>query len=75
MTGLISTQEAERRFGFHPANGPDRARAHEEVRAACRELAEKLSALMPAGREAACALTKVEEVMFWANAAVAREGK
>jgi hypothetical protein len=30
--------------------------------------------MVPEGREKALALTNLEQVMFWANAAIAREG-
>ncbi|MER7726403.1 hypothetical protein [Streptomyces sp. NPDC096323] len=42
------------------------------MRQACRHLADQINEQVPAGREQALALTKVEEAMFWANAAIAR---
>ena len=43
------------------------------MRESCDQLAAALDDLLPDGREKAVALTKVEEAMFWANAAVARQ--
>lgn len=68
----ITADEIERRFSYHPANTPERREAHERVRAAAKELGHALNALLPAGRDAATAFTKLEESMFWANAALAR---
>ena len=70
-----SREAAERelvnRFTFHPGTavtGP----MHDRVRTELREVALRLDVLLPAGREKALTITKLEEAMFWANAAVAR---
>jgi hypothetical protein len=42
------------------------------LRAKGKELAELIVATVPNSREQSCALTKVEEVIFWANAGIAR---
>ena len=54
---------------------PDDATAnyHDEVRKRCKELAEFFDSKLPECRERSLALTKLEEAMFWANAAIARE--
>jgi hypothetical protein len=59
------------RFGFHPADdvtGP----MHSEVRDRCYALAVSLSSMMPLSREASLCITRLEEAMMWANAAIAR---
>jgi hypothetical protein len=64
-------EDVGRRFDYRPASertGP----MHEEARAACRELAEKLAEILPDGREKSLAITNLEQAMFWANAAIAR---
>lgn len=62
------------RFQYHPPTSPGAKEAHEAVRSQLSEVAEQLGRLFPegAGREQALFLAKVEEAMFWANAAVAR---
>jgi hypothetical protein len=47
----------------------------EEVRACFTNLVDELDELLPEGREKALALTKLEEALSWANAAVARAGE
>jgi hypothetical protein len=38
-------------FAYHKPSGEDTALAHERVREACRDAAEMLLSLVPAGRE------------------------
>lgn len=71
---LKNLKDLEDRFKEHPANTEEIANAHELVRHDCRNLAEMLEMLLPPGREKSLAATKLEEVMFWANAAIDRHG-
>ena len=61
----------ENNFGFHPAD-KETGKAHDSVRNECKELAYKLDKALPDSREKSLAMTKLEEVMLWGNAAVAR---
>jgi hypothetical protein len=70
---IRTNPEIENRFRFHPPSTERRRRTHSSVRGACLALAEQLDALLPEGREKALALTNLEQAMFWANAAVARQ--
>jgi len=58
-------------LGFHPADEVA-ADKHDFVRDECKKLAYKLEEELPDSREKALAMTKLEEVMLWGNAAVAR---
>lgn len=66
--------ELDRRFDHHPPPDQATVRAHETVRAGCRELAGTIAELLPPGRERRNAFDRLEEVMMWANAAIARNG-
>lgn len=59
------------RFRFHRADEAKAAK-HALVRLKCFELATELNQLIPDGREKSLAITNLEDVMFWANAALAR---
>jgi hypothetical protein len=67
-------QEAELKdwFTYHPPTG-DKVGRHEFLRDECHVLARHIKANTQVGREQAVALTKLREVMMWANAAVALE--
>jgi hypothetical protein len=69
----IDRDEIRRRFTYYPPN-PERANAHKNVRDSIGTAAAELADLLPAGREKSLAITALEEAMFWANAAIARQG-
>lgn len=68
----MTPEDIDNRFNFHPADTDIKRLAHEAVRGHCRWLAHWLNEALPEGREKALAITKLEEVMFWANASLAR---
>jgi hypothetical protein len=45
---------------------------HTDIRRSCYQLAIVVNEAVPDGREKSTAITKIEEAMFWANAALAR---
>lgn len=65
------TNDIENRFAYHKPT-PEKVQEHELIREQVKTLAHYWSGNLPAGREQATALTKLEEAMFWANAAIAR---
>lgn len=60
------------RFQYHPPRTETRRTLHEDVRSSCLSLARDLDNLLPDGREKSLAITRLEEAMFWGNAALAR---
>jgi hypothetical protein len=71
----VTPEDIEQRFAFHPAWTEERRKAHDGIRLSCRALADLLNERLPEGREKSLAITHLEEVMFWGNAAIARSGK
>ncbi len=69
----MAPDDIANRFDFHPAATPERGEEHSRVRRACRALADELNGWLPEGREKELAITHLEEVMFWANAGIARQ--
>lgn len=63
--------QIERNFVYHPPMDGQTQR-YETLRAKGRELAHLVNDQCPKSREQALALTKLEEAIFWANAAIAR---
>lgn len=60
-------------FTYHAPSGPGQVELYEDMRSAFRQLAHVIVDVTPAGREQSTALTHLEEVMFWTNAAIARQ--
>jgi len=69
----IDRDEIAHRFRHYTPDA-DRALLHTTVRAECSYLGYQLAETLPEGREKSLAVTALEEVMFWANAAIARQG-
>ncbi|MYS19156.1 hypothetical protein GA0115240_10587 [Streptomyces sp. DvalAA-14] len=65
--------DIENRFAFHAAPTEEKRDAHTSVRQSCRQLADFLNEKVPDGREKVLMMTHLEEVMFWGNAALARQ--
>jgi hypothetical protein len=72
-SNALTTDQLNRRFRFHPPSDQITKDKHERVRAVCLIVAKELveTTGVPT-REQSLAITKLEEVMFWANAAIAR---
>lgn len=66
----MTPSEMDRRFDYHPPK--DGGIRHSEIRARVRNLADELDDMLPEGYEKSVAITKLEEALFWSNAAVAR---
>lgn len=69
----MSSRDIGHNFAYHPAVTQEKQDAHAALREAIEKAASFVDYEVPVGREQALALTKLEEAMFWANAAIARE--
>lgn len=64
--------DLEHRFAYHAPTTEEKKNAHSAVRTKCLELAKFINEKVPEGREKSLAVTHLEEVMLWSNAAIAR---
>lgn len=69
---MIDKNETARRFAYHKPVDDKRAATHDTLRNVLQDVADVIVELTPEGREQSLAVTKLEEAMFWANAALAR---
>lgn len=72
---MLTYAETARRFSYHQPQNQQTVTRHHDIRVGCAQLAGLIDELCPDSQEKVVALTRIEEAMFWANAAVAREGK
>lgn len=63
--------QIENNFKYHAPTG-DKVQRHTDVREVCKTTANRIDELCPNSREKSLAITKLEEAMMWANAAIAR---
>jgi hypothetical protein len=65
--------EISRRFTHRPPKNERIAAQHREVRSTMKLAADVILLALPDGREASLCATAMEEALFWANAAIARQ--
>lgn len=65
------TNDLENRFTYH-APQVYQINLYESIRSEAYAYARWLDDILPDGREKSLAITHLEEVVFWANAAIAR---
>ena len=68
---MSTVDDIENNFTYHPPKDGQQVR-YESLRASARGLAFLVLDLTPESREQSLAITKIEEAVFWANAAIAR---
>jgi hypothetical protein len=64
-------QQIENNFKYHKAD-KEKGEQHDYIRAVLRHAAVMIDDVCPDSREKSLAITKLEEAMMWANAAIAR---
>lgn len=67
----LTDEEIEHRFTYH-APKPTQPPRYETIRGMASDLAFLINRVCPPSRELSLALTKLDEVVFWANASIAR---
>lgn len=65
--------QLENNFTYH-APKPGQPEKYQQLRDKAKELAYLITELTPKSREQSVALTELETAIFWANAAIARNG-
>ena len=65
-------EQNENNFKYHPPK-PGQAELYQKLRDEAHKLANRIAEYCPNSRERALAITKLEEAVFWANAAIARQ--
>lgn len=68
---LTFEQDMDIRFTYH-ATKPEHIEHYPAIRNKAKELALLIGEKCPNGREKSLAITKLEEVVMWANAGIAR---
>lgn len=63
--------QIENNFSYH-APKPGQPEIYQEIREKAKEFAYLIEGLVPNSREKSLAMTNLEQAVFWANAAIAR---
>lgn len=66
--------DLDNRFTYHSPQ-PDQPARYTALRNQAKDLAEAIVTSTPPSREQSLALTNLEQAIFWANAAIARNEK
>ena len=68
----MENKDLNNRFTYHSPETEEQVDNYEEIRDNAKEFAFLLNDLCPDSREKSLAMTKLEEVVFWANASIAQ---
>ena len=74
VTSMLTDRQIQildNNFTYHPPKGTQQER-YENLRAMAKVLATEIMESSKESREQSLAITKLEEAIFWANAAIAR---
>ncbi|WP_160051265.1 hypothetical protein [Nocardiopsis sp. FR26] len=66
--------DIDHRYKYHPSNTPDAITAHETVRGGALSLAHLINTHVPDGPDKDLSLNALDDVLFRANAGIARGG-
>lgn len=69
---MIDGADLDNRFMHHPPRDDRTVDAYTQIRGKGRQFADLINELVPDSREKSLAITKLEEVVMWANAGRAR---
>ncbi|MEE2040203.1 hypothetical protein Q8791_23580 [Nocardiopsis sp. CT-R113] len=67
--------DIDHRYKYHPSNTPDAITAHETVRGGAFGFAHLINTHVPDGPDKDLALNALDDVLFRANAGIARRGR
>jgi hypothetical protein len=71
----MDRKDLANRFTYHPPRGPGQAGKYEDIRNGALQISIMIDNLCPDSREKSLAITHIEEMVFWANASIARNEK
>lgn len=69
---MMNEDDLRNRFTYHPTS-VHKSDKHDIIRSVALAYSTVLNELVPDGREKSTSITKLEEVVFWANAGIARD--
>lgn len=67
-------EQIDHNFTYHPPGNDGQIKRFTEIRSTGKFFAELINDDCPPSREKSIAITKLEEAVMWANAAIARNG-
>lgn len=71
---MIDPKDLVNRFSHHAPQDEETVKKYEMMRSIALSFSAVINDLVPDSREKSLAITHLEEVVFWANAGIARSG-
>jgi len=72
---MVSAEDLLNRFTYHAPSDVELRNKYELIRSIALSYATVLNDIVPDSREKSLSITKLEEVVFWANAGIARNNE